>query len=388
MGIQIPDDADDVRRSALHRGDRFGRSLFVAAGGGGDVIAASILRRKLGRPDDPYVATYSWDRRLIDPAPGPRDPSCFDGLVPFGLHNYVVSSSTVSRAPWRSSLPRVARDLDTCFYLLDPQGGACGVRRQLLELVRRLDVQQVYLVDSGGDVVAHGDEGGLLSPLADALTLAASDGLSVSVDVVITAPGLDGELSSEYVRAEVAGAGGEQDWSGLTSSDVGPFASLLRWHPSEVNGLMIAAARGFRGVVEIRDDALRVRVDDGSASVHRCGRDALIARNQLAKSMLESSSLVDADASLADQRDWPGSDLARQQRLAQGYHDRAVVADVDGRVERLLAYGAERSGVVDALSLRRAAEVMEVNAEGLAHVGIELAERFPQRFEPPLWLLR
>ena len=74
---------------------------------------------------------------------------------------------------------------------------------------------------------------------------------------------------------------------------------------------MIAAARGFRGVVEIRDDALRVRVDDRSAPVRRCRRDVLIGHNRLAKSMLESSSLVDADASLADQRDRPGSDLAR-----------------------------------------------------------------------------
>lgn len=154
-----------------------GRSLFAAAGGGGDVIAASILRRKLGRPDDPFVATYSWDRRLVDPTPGPRDASCFDGLTPFGLHNYIVSPSTVSKTPWRSSLPRIARDFDTCFYLLEPQRGARGVRRQMVELVRRLEVQRVYLVDSGGDVLAHGDEAGLLSPLADSLTLAASDGL-------------------------------------------------------------------------------------------------------------------------------------------------------------------------------------------------------------------
>ena len=52
-----------------------GKTLYVAAGGGGDVIGATILHAAIGSPDEPQIATFSWDRLLVDPVPGPRDPT-------------------------------------------------------------------------------------------------------------------------------------------------------------------------------------------------------------------------------------------------------------------------------------------------------------------------
>ncbi|MGH9217468.1 MAG: DUF1152 domain-containing protein, partial [Acidimicrobiales bacterium] len=48
-------------------------ALFVAAGGGGDAITAAVLAPILSASDQPpVIMTYSWDRLLIDPLPGPR----------------------------------------------------------------------------------------------------------------------------------------------------------------------------------------------------------------------------------------------------------------------------------------------------------------------------
>lgn len=360
----------------------------MAAGGGGDVIAASILRRKLGCGDDPFIVAYSWDRLLVDPLPGPRDPSWFIGLEPFGDHNHLITEATALKPPAGSLLPRLARELDTRFFLLDPRAGVRGMRDQLVELVKNLDVAQVFIVDSGGDILAHGGEVELRSPLADSMVLAASDGLDVPVDVLVTAAGLDGELSACYVRATVDEVGGVVDWNSVDADDTDRFAGLFTWHPSEVNGLLIAGVRGFRGKVEIRDHALRVRVDTGSSSIHRCSLDALLTRNKLAQAMIASASLTDAELGLLQHRTFSELEYQRGREALYDHRHRAAAIDIERCVARLLQYSTTRPPGLAALTLRRAAEVMEVNLAGLHKVARTLAQRFPDRFEPPLWLLR
>src|SRR4029450_6656991 len=103
--------------------------LLVAAGGGGDAIPAVILHHQLGNGELPaHVATFAWDRLLVDPVPGPRDPSWFDGLVPISQHNYQVTPQSTVRAPGGSLLPRLAGELPAHLYLLDPRARATGLR--------------------------------------------------------------------------------------------------------------------------------------------------------------------------------------------------------------------------------------------------------------------
>src|SRR4051794_8268878 len=149
--------------------------LLIAAGGGGDAIAAAILHHALddtgGRS---AIATYSWDRLLIDPIPGPRDPSSFTGLEPVGSLNYRITADTTPIPPAGSTLPRLAAELDADLSLLDPRCGAQGLADQLSELRDQLGVDNITIVDVGGDILAHGDEPTLRSPLADSLVLAAA----------------------------------------------------------------------------------------------------------------------------------------------------------------------------------------------------------------------
>src|SRR4029450_4401126 len=68
-----------------------GAGLLVAAGGGGDAIAAVMVARMLGMGERRlHVATFSWDRLLVDPLPGPRGREGFTGLRPVGGYTFHV----------------------------------------------------------------------------------------------------------------------------------------------------------------------------------------------------------------------------------------------------------------------------------------------------------
>lgn len=363
------------------------RHLFVAAGGGGDVLATLILQRKLcGDGGQPYVVTYSWDRLMVDPVPGPRDPSWFIGIDRFGDHNYVVSAQSRVRSPGSSLLPRLARELGTKFFLLDPTGAARGMRLQLAELVRELSIQRVSLVDSGGDILACGDEPELRSPMADCLTLAAADDIGAPVDVLVTGAGLDGELSHSRVCEIVTELGGCASGQ-FTKDDVKWCMPILDWHPSEVNGLLIAAAIGYEGTVEIRDAAFEVHVDQSAAVIHHCHYDAAITHNVLAKAMTVSDDLRDAEGAMLDHQHH--SEIDYQRNKARQYNRRHHVGSggYDQRIQTLLRYGMSRRDHVDALSLRRAAEIMQITSDELETLGPKLGARCPQSYQPPLWML-
>src|SRR5437899_1136684 len=186
-----------------------GNSLYVAAGGGGDAIGAAIVHAAIGSGGDLHIATFSWDRLLVDPVPGPRDPTWFTGLESVGRWNHRVMPASTPRPLAGSTLPRLSAELPARLYLLDPRGGSRGLARQLTELASLFDAKSVRVVDVGGDIVARGDEPGLRSPLADSLVLASLSDHPLPVEVIVAGAGLDGELSTSCVLERCAELGVE-----------------------------------------------------------------------------------------------------------------------------------------------------------------------------------
>src|SRR5205807_2557026 len=92
----------------------------------------------------------------------------------------------------------------------------------LAQASETLGCDLLVFVDVGGDVLAHGTEPGLGSPLCDAMLLAAAARLEASGHDVLGAifgPGCDGELTMEEVEARLADlgrAGGLAGARGLT----------------------------------------------------------------------------------------------------------------------------------------------------------------------------
>jgi hypothetical protein len=143
--------------------------------------------------------------------------------------------------------------------LVDPNGGPAAIAAGLAEACRELDCDTVVLLDVGGDVLAHGDEPGLGSPLADAVVLAAAPALAAAGVTVLGAvfgSACDGELRPVEVSArldEVAAAGGSLGDCALDAATLDRLAAAVEAVPTEASAMALRCARGETGDVPIRD---------------------------------------------------------------------------------------------------------------------------------------
>jgi len=272
------------------------RTLYVAAGGGGDALGGLMVHGVIGDTAEVplFIATYAWERLRIDPSPGPRGISGFQGLDTVGGEPLEISPSSDTVPPGRSTLPRLAAASRARLFLLDPGIGAVGMRRQLAHMVDHLGIDRVDVVDIGGDVIAAGSELGLLSPLADALALAACRDLEVQVRVIVAGPALDGELDEATTRRNLQAVGAAR------IGEVGPgeyaaVRDILAWHPTEATAVLAAAGIGVRGVVEIRRSFIRVEVTDNSTGVWAARLKDVIDHSLIVEDLGDTETLADVE---------------------------------------------------------------------------------------------
>ena len=242
--------------------------LVVGIGGGGDVVGAlavAELCRTLGTPS--RIGGVSWERRPIDPRPGPRRLDEVSGTRPLNASVALAgpAAGVVDEPAFRFAEGRMAEFLGEETVLVDPHGGPAAIGRDLADAARTLRCDLVILVDVGGDVLGHGDEAGLASPLCDAVLLASSATLvdEVGVLAAVFGPGCDGELLPEEVDArlaEVARAGGGRGAWGPPPAVLARLESAIATIPTEASAQAVAAARGAHGPVDIRG---------GRRAVHR-----------------------------------------------------------------------------------------------------------------------
>ncbi|MEW2114933.1 DUF1152 domain-containing protein [Streptomyces sp. NPDC005474] len=359
--------------------------LIVAAGGGGDAVAAVMLDAALyGTASDheTVILTYAWDRLLIDPVAGPKAPENFTGLEPITPAVWAVPAKARPVAPARSTLPRLAAELPYtfAFALIDPHHGAEGITRQLEELVGHLEPTSIDLLDVGGDILARGDEPTLQSPLADALTLAACCQVNAPIRLLVAGPGLDGELPLEDLHGMLGPL-----VHTFTATDVEPVASVLEWHPSEATGMLAATARGVRGTCEVRDAGLPVALTAEGPTVHEVDLDEALNRNQLARAILATVSLDEAEAYCREV--CGSSEIDYEREKAARLMDQPVGKLDPGTVlARLDAFEAEaRSRGVTHTTFRHIAEVLNLHGSQRGELRQLLIGRSPEQYTAPLW---
>jgi hypothetical protein len=360
--------------------------LLVAAGGGGDAIAAVMVARMLGVGERRlHVATFSWDRLMVDPLPGPRGREWFTGLQPVGGRNFQVTAGSAIRAPAGSLLPHLAAELPATLYLLDASEGAAGLGAQLQELAATLRADRALIVDSGGDILATGREAGLRSPLGDSLVLAAAADLECEVQVLVAGLGLDGELPEDVLLQRRARLGGTVAGR-VSAEEARVYQPLFGWHPSEATGLLCAAALGARGWVETRGAGLPVRLTDHSSEVYRLEHRAVMSANRIAQAVMGTQSLAEAEA--ATTATAGVSEIEEERRKAAGMvrNSGHRMLDLPALIDRLdrHAAGAANRGI-DYLTLRRIGEVLGLTADELPQLGDRLRQGRSLLYFPPLW---
>lgn len=264
------------------------RALVVGIGGGGDVVGAlafALASEMLGTPC--VVGGLTWERRPIDPLPGPRRLDEITGLRGV-LHPTVALAGPDTTGPggFAFAESRMAGVLGTETVLVDPTPGPAAIADGLVTAAGRLECDLVVLLDVGGDVLAHGHEAGLASPLADALLLATSPGLSPVRDslLVVFGAGCDGELLPTEVAArvdEVAEAGGDLGRLALTDSHAERLEDAIAEVPTEASAMAVRCLRGERGETTIRAGRRRVELTEAGGHL-RC-LDPLVAMRSAAR---------------------------------------------------------------------------------------------------------
>lgn len=355
--------------------------MIVAAGGGGDAVAAAMLDAALYGDQSPAVIlAYAWDRLLIDPVPGPRGPTNFTGLRPLTRSVQAVPADAKPVAPAGSTLPRLAAELPHTFALIDPHHGAEGITRQLEELTEHLAPESIDLLDVGGDILAKGDEPTLRSPLADALTLAACCQLNAPVRLLVAGPGLDGEVPAEDLRDRMG-----PSVLTLTAEHVEPVSSVLEWHPSEATAMLAATARGIRGLCEIRDAGLPVPLTDEGPTIHEADLDDALNRNQLARAILATESLDEAEQHSREICGYSEIDYERNKATWLGSQPEQKL-DPETALRQLDQFEAEaRSRGITHTTFRRITEALGLNGKQRQDLRALLLSSRPEQYQAPLW---
>jgi hypothetical protein len=180
-----------------------------------------------------------------------------------------------------------------------------AVAAGLAHAARRLDADVVVLLDVGGDVLAHGDEPGLASPLADAVLLAAAPSLAAHGPAVLGAvfgAGCDGELTPDEVAerlAEVGAAGGALGEHELDEPTLERMEAAVATVPTEASLMALRCARGERGRRPIRGGRRVVPLTAAGGRVAFFDPAvALRSAARLAAAVADAHSLADADARL------------------------------------------------------------------------------------------
>lgn len=278
--------------------------LSLGIGGGGDVVGAlgvADLARAAGLAA--RVGGVTWERRPVDPLPGPRRLDELRQARALNDHVALAGPETTGPGGFRFAESHMARFLGEETVLVDPHGGPQTMAAAIDDGARQLGCDLVALVDVGGDVLAHGHEPGLASPLCDSLLLAAAAYMTTPTVGVVFGTACDGELTPDEVLeriAEVAAAGGLLGAHGLTPPELTRLEAAVDMVPTEASAMALRCGRGDFGRAEIRGGRRTVPLSPlGSILFFYDPAVAIASAARLAGLVSDAASLEEAEMRLA-----------------------------------------------------------------------------------------
>ena len=283
------------------------RPLVLGIGGGGDVVGALATAEacRIYHGGEPVVGGVSWERRVIDPEPGPRSTAEIEAARELAPGVLAASGETrVRETGVRFAEGRVAELLGEETLLLDVTRSPMELAASLRVAGDELGCDLFVFLDVGGDALAHGDEHGLASPLCDAIMLASATHLQLERAVLggVFGAGCDGELTPAEVLervAEVAAAGGLAGARGLTLAVVERLERAVEAVPTEASAQALRCFRGERGTTTIRNGRRTVELGPiGAATLYFDPTAAVHSAARLARAVLDASGLEDANERL------------------------------------------------------------------------------------------
>jgi hypothetical protein len=289
------------------------RPLVLGIGGGGDVVGALATAEACRlHGAEPVVGGVTWERRPIDPQPGPRADAEIEGAR--RLAPGVLAASPGTRVRESGVLfaeSQMAELLGEETVLVDATRGPSRLADGLATAAELLGSDLIVFVDVGGDALAHGGEPGLASPLCDAVMLAAAARLAERAAAGGSGPavlggifgiGCDGELTPSEVLArlaEVGAAGGLAGARGLTPAIAQRLEEAVGVVPTEASAQALRCFRGELGRAEIRSGRRTVELSPaGALTFYFDPLAALRSAARLAAAVMNARDLDDANETL------------------------------------------------------------------------------------------
>jgi hypothetical protein len=276
-----------------------------------------------------------------------------------------------------SPLPEFSRVCGLPLYFLDLHAGAQGLRACLERLVVTLGLDTAELIDTGGDVLARGDEPGITSPMMDALVLSASHGLPCETLVSCAGLGLDGELTAVELE-EAKSRLSKVEVAFVPSAIATRIYSAFSWFPSETSLLMLHAAMGLHGTVDLVAQAQPVPIDRSSAAVFSFDAAEVFGQSLLAPAVASSTSFQEADRAIRE----VGAPSEYRSELSKADTTPPPPHEWVTDLSTIAALARPRGTHV---TLRRLARATNLNSRpGLAHLDRLLSDRFRAAYRKPL----
>ncbi len=282
------------------------RALVIGIGGGGDVVGALAFAesaRALGTAS--VLGGLTWERRVVDPIPGPRRLDEISGAQRLNDVVALAGPDTSGPGGFRFSEAAMASFLGQPVALVDPNHGPRAIGAAVADAAGRLACDLIVMLDVGGDVLAHGNEPGLASPLADAVMLAATRWIEgVRAIGCVFGAGCDGELTPAEVLerfGEIRAAGGLLGDLPLSPEAIERALASTGEVVTEASALALRCAQGETGAAYIRGGTRRVEMTtDGGRMVCFDPAAAMRSTAALAAAVIDAGDLAGAHEILAD----------------------------------------------------------------------------------------
>ena len=277
------------------------KALLIGIGGGGDIVGTiptADLLEMFGI--ECIYGGLSWERSVFDPVPGPRT---FEESKNVRKCNDVVwfankDSATKDGVRFAESGFSEVYGVET--LLVDIHLGPEAIAQGILDAAQKLGADLVIGVDVGGDVIAKGNEPGLMSPLADSLMLAAFALLEKDITSIIGlfGYGSDGELTQEELESsmgEILKKGGVLGSWGITQDALNKLEEVIAVVPTEASRLPVLYAKGEFEETKIRSGSRNVSLSVASTETFYFSPSVLFENSKLAKCVCECKSLEHAN---------------------------------------------------------------------------------------------
>ncbi len=281
------------------------RALLIGIGGGGDIVGTIPTADLLGLFGVECIfGGLSWERSVFDPVPGPRTFEETKNVRKLNDVVWYANKESVTSTGVKFAESGFSEVYGQETLLIGIHSGPEAIAHGIVDAARKLGADLVIGIDVGGDVIARGNEPGLMSPLADAIMTAAFARLESEIPSFIGLFGFgsDGELTLKELESSmrlILKEGGVIGSWGITQDALRRLEEVIAVVPTEASRLPTLYAKGEFQETTIRSGTRNVSLSMASTVTFYFSPNVLYEKfSKLAKHVSDCKSLEEANDAL------------------------------------------------------------------------------------------